>query len=57
MKATKTDAEQIAQEAYLRWHRTDPDEVRSPEAWLVTAVTRLTNDRLRKASVERKEKS
>jgi RNA polymerase sigma-70 factor (ECF subfamily) len=53
MTGTKADAEDIVQEAYLRWHRTDPREIRSPEAWLVTAVTRLSIDRLRKASVER----
>jgi RNA polymerase sigma-70 factor (ECF subfamily) len=53
MMGTRADAEDIVQEAYLRWHRTDVGEVRSPEAWLVSAVTRLAIDRLRKASVER----
>lgn len=53
MTGTRADAEDIVQEAYLRWHRTDAAEVRSPEAWLVSVVTRLAIDRLRKASVER----
>ena len=53
MTGTRADAEDIVQEAYLRWHRTDASEVRSPEAWLVSVVTRLAIDRLRKASVER----
>ena len=53
MTGTRADAEDIVQEAYLRWHQTDVDEVRSPEAWLVSAVTRLSIDRLRRASVER----
>jgi RNA polymerase sigma-70 factor (ECF subfamily) len=53
MTGTRADAEDIVQEAYLRWHRTDAGEVRSPEAWLVSVVTRLAIDRLRKASVER----
>lgn len=53
MTGTSADAEDIVQEAYLRWHRADTSEVRSPEAWLVSVVTRLSIDRLRKASVER----
>jgi RNA polymerase sigma-70 factor, ECF subfamily len=53
MTGTRADAEEIVQEAYLRWHRADTDELRSAEAWLVSVVTRLSIDRLRKASVER----
>jgi RNA polymerase sigma-70 factor (ECF subfamily) len=53
MTGTRADAEDIVQEAYLRWHRADAAEVRSPEAWLVSVVTRLAIDRLRKAAVER----
>jgi RNA polymerase sigma-70 factor (ECF subfamily) len=44
-----TDAEDVVQEAFLRWHQ-DPKAsaaVRSPEAWLVTVVTRLAIDHLR----------
>ena len=53
MTGTRADAEDIVQEAYLRWHQADRGEVRSPEAWLVSVVTRLSIDRLRKASAER----
>lgn len=53
MLGTKADAEDMVQEAYLRWHQANTDEVRSPEAWLVTVVTRLCIDRLRSASIER----
>lgn len=41
------DADDMVQEAYVRWHRAGREEVRSPEAWLVTTVTRLCIDRLR----------
>ncbi len=47
------DAEDIVQEAYLRWHQANTEEIRSAEAWLVSVVTRLSIDRLRRASVER----
>lgn len=53
MLGTVGDAEDILQEAFLRWHRADKSGIRSPEAWLVTAVTRLCIDRLRAAAVER----
>ncbi|HJQ26115.1 MAG TPA: RNA polymerase sigma-70 factor [Blastocatellia bacterium] len=53
MMGTRADAEEIVQEAYLRWHRADTRDIRSAEAWLVTVVTRLSIDRLRKAAVER----
>ncbi|HEX6630565.1 MAG TPA: sigma-70 family RNA polymerase sigma factor, partial [Gemmatimonadaceae bacterium] len=47
------DAEDVVQEAYLRWHRTDAAAVRAPEAWLVAVTTRLSIDRLRQTVVER----
>src|SRR5690606_4550555 len=47
------DAEDAVQEAFLRWHGADVSEIRSPEAWLVTVVTRLCLDRLRAAAAER----
>lgn len=53
MIGTTADAEDIVQEAYLRWHQADTGEIRSAEAWLVSVVTRLSIDKLRKASVER----
>jgi RNA polymerase sigma-70 factor (ECF subfamily) len=53
MLGSRADAEDVLQDAYLRWHGTDKDAVRSTEAWLTTTVTRLAIDRLRKAKVER----
>jgi RNA polymerase sigma-70 factor (ECF subfamily) len=53
MLGSRADAEDVLQDAYLRWHGTDKDTVRSPEAWLTTTVTRLSIDRLRRAKVER----
>src|SRR4051812_12973254 len=53
MLGSSADAEDIVQEAYLRWHQADKSEIRSAEAWLVSVVTRLSIDRLRSATVER----
>jgi RNA polymerase sigma-70 factor (ECF subfamily) len=53
MLGTRDDAEDILQEAYIRWHKADLSEIESLEAWLVTVVTRLSIDRLRKAHQER----
>jgi RNA polymerase sigma-70 factor (ECF subfamily) len=53
MLSSKADAEDMVQEAYIRWHQAPADEIRSPEAWLVTVVTRLCIDRLRSAAAER----
>ena len=47
------DAEDAVQEAMLRWQQADHAVIREPEAWLVSVVTRLSIDRLRRASVER----
>jgi RNA polymerase sigma-70 factor (ECF subfamily) len=43
----------MVQEAYVRWHQTHIEAVQTPEAWLMTTVTRLCLDRLRAARVER----
>ena len=51
--ASPEDADDLVQEAYVRWHRADRGEVRQPEAWLVTTITRLGVDRLRARQVER----
>ncbi|WP_129310612.1 RNA polymerase sigma-70 factor [Streptomyces sp. L2] len=41
------DAEDVVQDAWLRWSRADRDEVRAPRAYLVRVTTRLAIDRLR----------
>ena len=53
MLGSKADAEDMVQEAYLRWHQANTEAVQTPEAWLMTTVTRLCLDRLRVARVER----
>jgi RNA polymerase sigma-70 factor (ECF subfamily) len=53
MLGSRADAEDVLQDAYLRWHQTDPTAIRSAEAWLTTAVTRLAIDRLRRVKTER----
>lgn len=47
------DGEDVLQDAFLRWQEADPPAIREPEAWLVTVVTRLSIDRLRRARTER----
>ena len=53
MLGTRADAEDVVQDAWLRWHRADPAALESAEAWLVTVTTRLAIDRLRAAKAER----
>ncbi len=53
MLGVRADAEDVVQDAWLRWHASDPDQLRSAEAWLVTVATRLALDRLRSRKAER----
>ena len=53
MLGSRAAAEDVLQDAYVRWHQSDTSELRSTEAWLVTSVTRLSIDQLRAAKVER----
>ena len=53
MLGTRADAEDVVQDAWLRWQGSDASVVRSAEAWLVTTVTRLAIDRLRAAKAQR----
>lgn len=53
MLGTRTDAEDVVQDAWLRWREADHDALRDEEAWLVTVTTRLSIDRLRAAKVLR----
>lgn len=50
---TVTDAEDVVQEAWLRWNGVDEAAVEDPEAYLVTVTTRLAIDRLRSAQAKR----
>jgi RNA polymerase sigma-70 factor, ECF subfamily len=60
MLGSRADAEDIVQEAYVRWHEAQraSDEasarrVENHEAWLVTTTSRLAIDRLRRLKTER----
>lgn len=53
MLSSATDAEDIVQEAFLRWLQVRPDEVQSPRAYLSAVVVRLCIDHLRTARVQR----
>lgn len=48
-----TDAEDIVQEAFLRWLRADRSDVREPEAWLRQVVSRLSLNHLNSAQHRR----
>ena len=47
MLGSLVDAEDVVQEAWLRWRRTDPTGIDRPAAWLTTVTSRLALDRLR----------
>jgi len=47
------DAEDVVQEAWLRWARVDTATVADPEAFLVRVVSRLAIDRLRRVAARR----
>jgi RNA polymerase sigma factor (sigma-70 family) len=48
-----SDAEDVVQEAWLRWAKVDPAEVADPRAFLVRVTTRLAIDRLRRVKARR----
>src|SRR5688572_13313302 len=51
MLGEASEAEDVVQDAYLRWERSDPPD--SPEAWLTKVVTNLCLDRLTSARARR----
>lgn len=53
MTGSVSDAEDLCQEAWLRWERTDTAAVDNPEAFLVSTVTRLAIDLGRSATRRR----
>jgi RNA polymerase sigma-70 factor (ECF subfamily) len=53
MLGIRADAEDVVQDAWLRWHDTNKEQIVSHEAWLVTVTTRLAIDRLRTAKRDR----
>lgn len=55
MLGSVMDAEDIVQEAFLRWQNVPDADIRSPRAYLMTIVTRLSLDQLRLAHMQRQE--
>ena len=53
MLGSVAEAEDVVQDAYLRWHQAARGEVRDAEAFLVRTVTRLCLDVLKSARVRR----
>ncbi|MFG5407997.1 sigma factor [Piscinibacter sakaiensis] len=47
MLGSVAEAEDVVQDTWLRWQEADPAAIETPEAWLVTATSRLSIDRLR----------
>ena len=46
MLGSMADAEDVVQEAYLRWHGADRAQVSNPRAFLMTTTTRISLDLL-----------
>ncbi|MFN7983175.1 MAG: sigma-70 family RNA polymerase sigma factor [Vicinamibacterales bacterium] len=53
MLGSMAEAEDVVQDAYLRWHATDHTSVAEPKAFLMTTTTRLCLDVLKSARVTR----
>jgi RNA polymerase sigma-70 factor, ECF subfamily len=53
MLGTRADAEDVVQDAYLRWQSAAVEEVRSPRSFLTTVVARLALDALKVAYRQR----
>ena len=53
MLGTRADAEDLVQDAYLRWQAAPAEEVQSPKSYLTTIVARLALDELKAAYRQR----
>ncbi|MDM0121830.1 RNA polymerase sigma-70 factor [Variovorax arabinosiphilus] len=53
MLGSVAEAEDVVQDAWLRWNEAAHDALESAEAWLVTVTTRIAIDRLRAAQAQR----
>jgi RNA polymerase sigma-70 factor (ECF subfamily) len=49
MLGSRAEAEDVVQDAYLRWHTVDPGTIEQPRRYLGTVVTRLCLDRMKSA--------
>jgi RNA polymerase sigma-70 factor (ECF subfamily) len=55
MLGSASEAEDVVQDAWLRYSAAEPADLRSPRAYLTTIVTRLALDRLKSARVAREQ--
>jgi RNA polymerase sigma-70 factor (ECF subfamily) len=55
MLGSVADAEDMVQETFIRWQQAANNEIRSPRAFLVTVITRLSINQLQSARVRREE--
>ncbi|WP_353194122.1 RNA polymerase sigma-70 factor [Pusillimonas noertemannii] len=53
MLGSVAEAEDVVQDAWLRWHEAVRSDIVNIEAWLVSVTTRLSIDRLRAAKTQR----
>ena len=53
MLGSLAEAEDVVQDAFLRWHKVDPAGIRNPGAFLSRTVTRLCLDQLKSARAKR----
>lgn len=52
MLGSRAEAEDVVQDAWLKWHAAAEGELRTPLAWLTTVTTRLAIDRIRRLQSE-----
>ncbi|WP_116135516.1 sigma-70 family RNA polymerase sigma factor [Trinickia diaoshuihuensis] len=52
MLGSRAEAEDVVQDAWLKWHAAAAHELRTPLAWLTTVTTRLAIDRIRRLQSE-----
>src|SRR5882672_9343904 len=55
MVGSATDAEDLLQEAFIRWQQAADSDIRSPKAFLITIVSRLCINHLQSARMQREE--
>src|SRR5262249_6474982 len=53
MLGSRVEAEDVVQDAYLRWHAADRATIEQPRHYLGTVVTRLCLDRMKSARARR----
>ena len=55
MLGSVADAEDMLQETFIRWQQADTKDIRSPRAFLITIISRLSINHLQSARVQREE--